>query len=65
MNALDLTGAAEPLRAELEKAAAGTVKRVLRPSGGSTDEEDWAAAPGLRRLRAFVEAKTVWHPTGV
>jgi hypothetical protein len=26
--------------------------------------EDWAAAPGVRRLLAFLETKTVWHPVG-
>jgi hypothetical protein len=26
---------------------------------------DWTAEPGLKRLGAFVETKTVWHPIGV
>ena len=60
VNALDLTGAAMPLRAELEKAAAGTVKRVYTPRVGT----DFTRSPGTARLRAFVEIKTVWHPTG-
>jgi aldehyde dehydrogenase (NAD+) len=25
---------------------------------------DFTAAPGIARLRAFLEIKTVWHPTG-
>jgi acyl-CoA reductase-like NAD-dependent aldehyde dehydrogenase len=62
VNALDLTGAPEDLRAELEKAAAGTVKRVLRAKPG---EPDWTAPPDVSRLRAFLESKTVWHPMGV
>jgi acyl-CoA reductase-like NAD-dependent aldehyde dehydrogenase len=62
VNALDLAGAPESLRAELEAAAAGTVKRVLRAKG---TEPDWAAAPDVSRLRAFLETKTVWHPMGV
>ncbi|MCP2165474.1 aldehyde dehydrogenase family protein [Goodfellowiella coeruleoviolacea] len=62
VNALDLTGAPEAQRVELERAAAGTVKRVLRTP---TTEPDWSAQPDLGRLRAFVEAKTVWHPVGV
>ncbi|NUT99500.1 MAG: aldehyde dehydrogenase family protein, partial [Saccharothrix sp.] len=61
VNALDLTGAPEALRADLEQSAAGTVKRVLRvrPS------EDFTREPDLSRIRAFVESKTVWHPIGV
>ena len=61
VNALDLTGAAASQRTELEKTAAGTVKRVLR---GTAAEPDWTATPDIRRLRAFVEIKTVWHPVG-
>ncbi len=60
VNALDLTGADDDLARELERAAAGTVKRVHRPKGSP----DFAAAPGTGRLRAFLEIKTVWHPTG-
>ena len=62
VNALDLAGAPESLRVDLEQAASGTVKRVLR---APTAEQDWTAAPGLSRLRAFLETKTVWHPMGV
>ncbi|MFR9731114.1 aldehyde dehydrogenase family protein [Saccharopolyspora sp. MS10] len=61
VNALDLTGADPELRPELERAAAGTVTRVLRAPRG---EPDWTAAPGLERLRACTELKTVWHPIG-
>ena len=60
VNALDLTGAEGELRTELERAAAGTVKRVYRPMG----RPDFSAIPGTARLRAFLEIKTVWHPTG-
>jgi len=62
INALDLTGADPALSAELERTAAGTVKRVLPAPAG---EPDWTADPGLRRLAAFLETKTVWHPLGV
>jgi acyl-CoA reductase-like NAD-dependent aldehyde dehydrogenase len=62
VNALDLTGAPAAIRTDLERAAAGTVKRVLRAPAA---EPDWARTPDLRRLRAFLEAKSVWHPTGV
>jgi acyl-CoA reductase-like NAD-dependent aldehyde dehydrogenase len=60
VNAMDLTGAAPGARAELQAAAADNVKRVYVPR-----DEDWAATPGLSRLNAFVETKTVWHPIGV
>lgn len=62
VNALDLAGAPETLRTELESAAATTVKRVLR---AKPSEPDWTAAPDISRLRAFLETKTVWHPMGV
>ncbi|HEX4704272.1 MAG TPA: aldehyde dehydrogenase family protein [Pseudonocardiaceae bacterium] len=62
VNALDLTGAAVPQRPDLQRAAAGTVKRVLRIPA---TEPDWTPTPDISRLRAFVEAKTVWHPVGV
>ncbi|MET0237921.1 MAG: aldehyde dehydrogenase family protein [Kibdelosporangium sp.] len=62
VNALDLTGAPTILRAELEKTAAGTVKRVLRAPSA---EQDWTQQPDISRLRAYLEAKTVWHPLGV
>jgi acyl-CoA reductase-like NAD-dependent aldehyde dehydrogenase len=60
VNALDLTGADPKLRLSLEQAASETVKRVYAPKG----TPDFAAAPGIARLRAFLEIKTVWHPTG-
>ena len=62
VNALDLTGAAQTQRPELEKTAAGTVKRVLRIPA---TEPDWTKTPDITRLRAFTETKTVWHPIGV
>ncbi|MDT7786313.1 MAG: hypothetical protein QOF58_4732 [Pseudonocardiales bacterium] len=61
VNALDLTGAPESLRADLERSAAGTVKRVLR----NKVSEDFGQVPDLSRIRAYLETKTVWHPTGV
>ncbi|MGI8882007.1 MAG: aldehyde dehydrogenase family protein [Jatrophihabitans sp.] len=60
VNAIDLTGVAESDRAELQRSAADTVKRVHLPQ-----ETDWFAAPQLDRLAAFVETKTVWHPIGL
>jgi acyl-CoA reductase-like NAD-dependent aldehyde dehydrogenase len=62
VNAIDLTGAGL-LATELEAAAADNLKRVVRAPADA--DADWAATPGLSRLRAFVETKTVWHPIGV
>ncbi len=65
VNAVDLTGIMDhpdehDLRVDLERASAQTLKRVYLPSG----TPDFAAPPGTARLRAFLETKTVWHPTG-
>ena len=62
VNAIDLTGAGPADRAELKRLAAGNVKRVF--AAGPARGEDWAADPGMRRLLAFLETKTVWHPIG-
>ena len=60
VNGIDLTGISDPDEArELEVAAAENLKRVRRPA-----DEDWSADPGTGRLTAFLETKTVWHPTG-
>jgi acyl-CoA reductase-like NAD-dependent aldehyde dehydrogenase len=63
VNAIDLTGADPAARAELERAAADNVKRVF-PAGPDGVAGDWAATPGLDRILAFLETKTVWHPIG-
>jgi acyl-CoA reductase-like NAD-dependent aldehyde dehydrogenase len=61
VNALDLTGVQDAgLAVDLEAAAAENLKRVLRP-----EAEDWSATPTLRRMRALLETKTVWHPVGI
>ncbi|HET9382014.1 MAG TPA: aldehyde dehydrogenase family protein [Streptomyces sp.] len=59
VNAIDLAGADEVLAKELEIAAADNLKRVNRPQ-----PVDWPATPGIERMTAFLETKTVWHPTG-
>jgi acyl-CoA reductase-like NAD-dependent aldehyde dehydrogenase len=60
VDGIDLTGAPTDRAMEFERAAAGTVKRVIRPQ-----EPDWTADPGLGRMTPFLETKTVWHPIGV
>jgi acyl-CoA reductase-like NAD-dependent aldehyde dehydrogenase len=59
VNAIDLTGVPAAGRGELEGLAAGNVKRVFAA------DEDWAAAASPRRMLAFTETKTVWHPVGI
>lgn len=59
VNALDLTGATPEQRTEWERAAAGTVKRTFSPP-----DTPFTTPPGTARLRAFLETKSVWHPTG-
>jgi hypothetical protein len=62
VNALDLTGVTDAdLAKDLEIGAAENLKRVLRPR----PDETWLSDPGLERLLAFLEAKTVWHPKGM
>lgn len=64
VNAIDLAGAGadDGLAKELEIAAADNLKRILRPQ--AVDNAHWFATPGTERLTAFLETKTVWHPTG-
>ncbi|MDO8732848.1 MAG: aldehyde dehydrogenase family protein [Actinomycetota bacterium] len=60
VNALDLSGVDDPeLAVELEREAAGTLKRVQR----STVRAD--KTPSLLQMIAFLEIKTVWHPMGL
>ena len=62
VNAIDLCGASAGSVADLERAAAENLKRVVRPED---PEPDWLRDPGLDRMLAFLETKTVWHPIGV
>ncbi|MGZ4602447.1 MAG: aldehyde dehydrogenase family protein [Kineosporiaceae bacterium] len=77
VRALDLAGAAPlPGQApavdwgELERAAAATLTRVVRPAGSApssepAEEPDWTTPPrGPAHILAFTETKTVWHPKG-
>jgi acyl-CoA reductase-like NAD-dependent aldehyde dehydrogenase len=61
VNAIDLTGVSDKaLATELERSAADTVKRIYRHE----PKVDWTQSPGIERMRAFTETKTVWHPIG-
>ena len=59
VNAIDLAGAPGPLADDLAVAAAGNLKRVIRFPAA-----DWATEPGLERMFATLETKTIWHPLG-
>jgi acyl-CoA reductase-like NAD-dependent aldehyde dehydrogenase len=62
VDGIDLTGAQPGRAMELERMAAGTIKRVIRPVA---PEPFWTGDPGLSRMTPFLETKTVWHPIGV
>jgi acyl-CoA reductase-like NAD-dependent aldehyde dehydrogenase len=63
VNAIDLSGVGDgAVAVELEIEAAENVKRVRRPE---QPEPGWEADPDPRRILAFTETKTVWHPMGV
>jgi hypothetical protein len=59
VNAIDLCGAADSFAEDLTVAAAENLKRVIRAG-----DQDWTLNPGLERMLAYLETKTVWHPTG-
>ncbi|MFC7573770.1 aldehyde dehydrogenase family protein [Klenkia terrae] len=62
VDGIDLAGSTGTAAMELERSAAGSLKRVLR---APSEEPDWTADPGLSRMTPFLETKTVWHPIGV
>jgi acyl-CoA reductase-like NAD-dependent aldehyde dehydrogenase len=68
VNAIDLVGAPPESVAELQRATADNVKRTYGYGryGRPGDEAlVWSGDPGLDRIRAVVEIKTVWHPMGL
>jgi len=54
VDALDVTGVADELVSDAERAGAGNVKRIVRDTGARSPYE----------ATAFMEMKTVWHPKG-
>jgi acyl-CoA reductase-like NAD-dependent aldehyde dehydrogenase len=61
VNAIDVTGVPEELRADAERLAAGNVKRVTR---WEATDPFAPAAQSPYEIAAFMEMKTVWHPMG-
>jgi acyl-CoA reductase-like NAD-dependent aldehyde dehydrogenase len=68
IDALDTWGVGPEAQAEVEIAAADSVKRLARRPRGVTDERfDWLDERAAQRpewIAAFLEMKTVWHPIG-
>jgi acyl-CoA reductase-like NAD-dependent aldehyde dehydrogenase len=60
VNAIDVAGAPGGLADDMAVAAADNLKRVVRIPAG-----DWTAEPGIERMVAYLETKTVWHPVGL
>jgi hypothetical protein len=60
VNAIDVTGAPGALADDMAVAAADNLKRVVRLPAA-----DWHAEPGVERMWAYLETKTVWHPMGL
>jgi acyl-CoA reductase-like NAD-dependent aldehyde dehydrogenase len=54
VDAIDVTGVDEGMLADVERAAAENVKRIVHASDGPTPYD----------ATAFMEMKTVWHPKG-
>ena len=61
VNAIDLTGVPDHLRAEVEATSANSVKRLVH-DGSADFFSDSAQSPYA--ITAFMEMKTVWHPMG-
>ena len=65
VNALDAASLEGPFAAELERLAADNLKRTR--TGSATSPAHWFAAEAqdLAHVAAFVEIKTLWHPTAI
>ena len=61
VNAIDITGVPEDMRADVEVQSAENVKRVVRANG---DDVFSAVAQSPYLVTALMEFKTVWHPKG-
>src|SRR4029450_12661527 len=61
VNAIDVTGVPEDMRADVEVQSAENVKRVVRADGADI----FSPAPQTPSLvPSLMECKTVWHPMG-
>ena len=68
VDAIDTWGVVPEAQAEVESAAADSVKRLAKRPRGIVDERfDWTDDRAAQRpewIAAFLEMKTVWHPIG-
>ena len=68
IDAVDTWGISPTSQADVESAAADSVKRIARrPRGVIDDRFDWTDDRAAQRpewIAAFLEMKTVWHPIG-
>ncbi len=65
VNALQAFGLDPPFAAELERLAAGNLKRTRMIGAPSTAEWFSTEAQDLAHVAAFVETKTIWHSAGI
>jgi acyl-CoA reductase-like NAD-dependent aldehyde dehydrogenase len=61
VNAIDVTGVPDELVADVERASADNLKRVVRAPDADSFSED---AQSPYEIAALTEFKTVWHPIG-
>jgi acyl-CoA reductase-like NAD-dependent aldehyde dehydrogenase len=61
VNAIDVTGVPERVLADVERASADNLKRVVRGPGGDPFSDE---AQSPYEIAALTEFKTVWHPIG-
>jgi acyl-CoA reductase-like NAD-dependent aldehyde dehydrogenase len=61
VNAIDVTGVPDELLADVERAAADNLKRVVRAAAADPFAD---AAQSPYEITALAEFKTVWHPIG-
>jgi acyl-CoA reductase-like NAD-dependent aldehyde dehydrogenase len=61
VNAIDVTGVPDDLLADVERAAADNLKRVVRAPGADPFSDE---AQSPYEIAALTEFKTVWHPIG-
>ncbi|MGH2529164.1 MAG: aldehyde dehydrogenase family protein [Actinomycetota bacterium] len=61
LNAIDVTGVPEHMRAEVESLSAENVKRVIRAKAADPFSPE---AQSPYEITALMEFKTVWHPMG-
>jgi acyl-CoA reductase-like NAD-dependent aldehyde dehydrogenase len=68
VDAIDTWGVEPAAQADVERAAADSVKRIARRPRDVTDDRfDWSDEQAAQRpewIAAYLEMKTVWHPIG-